>query len=150
MSENKFEGWAAVDTKAVEGNLKWISYTPKTFCADDVEGESPPICLWHVGSKLIVQSRSCTLVFAVPTFIPSQADGGTCRRNGPWSSGMRLLAKSSVLETRSRGSRWGIWLVLARNATRVWTASHATIVSPIELVEAYRLIRTREGELLYT
>ena len=38
VRENKFEGWAAVDDKAVEGNLKWISYTPKTFCPDDIEG----------------------------------------------------------------------------------------------------------------
>ena len=36
-TENKFEGWAAVDNTAIKGNLKWIEYTPKKLEEDDVE-----------------------------------------------------------------------------------------------------------------
>jgi hypothetical protein len=37
--QRKFEGWAAMDSNAIKGEMKWTQYQPKEFCDDDVERE---------------------------------------------------------------------------------------------------------------
>lgn len=36
-ADGKFTGWAALDNTAVQGNLVYTTYTPKTFCEDDID-----------------------------------------------------------------------------------------------------------------
>ncbi|KAI9634512.1 chaperonin 10-like protein [Dioszegia hungarica] len=37
--QRKFEGWAAMDSNAIKGEMKWTEYRPKEFFDDDVELE---------------------------------------------------------------------------------------------------------------
>jgi len=36
-TDYKFEGWMGLDSKAVEGNMKWQEYQPKIFTENDVD-----------------------------------------------------------------------------------------------------------------
>lgn len=36
-TDYKFEGWVGLDAKAVDGNMKWQEYTPKTWTETDVD-----------------------------------------------------------------------------------------------------------------
>jgi len=73
-TDYKFQGWLGLDKDAVNGNMKWQSFEPKSFEETDID-----IKITHCGfgmpppSLYLLSNRF--LVFAHQIFIPSDQDG---------------------------------------------------------------------------